>query len=190
VVAFGRLTASRDTFLIAYEALPASQVGKFAGFNGVVLSTPIADTDYYVRAARAVDTAAVNFGPVRRPYNSAVLPTPSGNWYVYLFPAPTVYGVWPLGADTRYTISSDGRTILEKRRLHNSVIEFGAQFRNAPAGAQLEAGTHTAVLAEVPEDTDVFHVLIRSPRVPEYVMTDHFAYRIETDGKINFQGTH
>jgi hypothetical protein len=80
--------------------------------------------------------------------------------------------------------------ILEKRRLHNSVIEFGAQFKNAPAGSQLEAGTHTAVLAEVPEDTDVFHVLTRTPRVPEYVMTDHFAYRIETDGKINFQGTH
>jgi hypothetical protein len=70
------------------------------------------------------------------------------------------------------------------------VIEFGAQFRNAPPGSQLEAGTHTAVLADLPEDTDVFHVLIRTPRVPEYVMTDHFAYRIETDGKINFQGTH
>src|SRR3954452_4115230 len=40
VVAFGRLTARRDTFLIAYEAVPASQVGKFGGFKGVVHSSP------------------------------------------------------------------------------------------------------------------------------------------------------
>ena len=190
VVAFGRLTAARDTFLVAYEAVRNVQTGKFEGFTGVAHAKPVVDTDYYLRAARAVDTATGDFGAVRRPYNTAAIPTPYGNWYVYLFPAPTVAGVWPLGADTRYLISADGRTILEKRRLHNSVIEFGAQLKAAPAGSQLEAGSHTAVLADIPEDTDVFHVLIRTPKVPEYVMTDHFVYRIDTDGKINFLGTH
>jgi hypothetical protein len=100
-----------------------------------------------------------------------------------------VYGVWPLGADTRYLISADGRVILEKRRLHNTVIEFSARKPPQP-GAKVEASTHTAVLAEIPEDTDVFHVLTRTPRVPEYVMTDHFVYRIDTDGTIHFLGTH
>lgn len=54
----------------------------------------------------------------------------------------------------------------------------------------MQAGMHTAVVAEIPEDTDVYHVLSRTPKVPEYVMTDHFIYRIDTDGKINFLCTH
>ncbi len=54
----------------------------------------------------------------------------------------------------------------------------------------MQAGFHTAVVAEIPEDTDVYHVLSRTPKVPEYVATDHFIYRIDTDGKIIFFGTH
>jgi hypothetical protein len=183
------LTATRDTFFVSYEAIPAAQPGQFEGFTGVAHEKPLVDTGYYVRAARALDTASADFGPVRRSYNVASLPAPKGNWWVYLFPAPTVYGVWPLGADTRYLISADGRVILEKRRLHNTVIEFSARKPPQP-GAKVEASTHTAVLAEIPEDTDVFHVLTRTPRVPEYVMTDHFVYRIDTDGTIHFLGTH
>ncbi len=190
VVAFGRLTAARDTFLVSYEAIRTSQTGQFEGFTAVVHDKPIADTDYYVRAARALDTASADFGPVRRPYNVASLPAPEGNWWVYVYPAPTVAGVWPLGADTRYLISANARTILDKRRLHNIVIEFSARSLPPAPGATIQAGTHTAVLREIPEDTDVFYVLTRTPRVPEYVMTDHFIYRIDTDGKINFLGTH
>lgn len=190
VVAFGRLTAERDTFLISYEAVNAAQAGQFKGFTGIAHDNRLADTDYYVRAARALDTAAVDFGPVQRSYNLASLPGPQGNWWVYVYPAPTVWGVWPLGADTRYLISADGRTILEKRRLHNSVIEFSARSLPPKPGATIHSSVHTAVLAEIPEDTDVFHVLTRTPRVPEYVMTDHFIYRIDTDGKISFLGTH
>jgi hypothetical protein len=191
VVAFGRLTASRDTFLIAYEAVRTSQTGAFEGFTAVHHDPPVADTDYYAHAARAIDTALVDFGPVRRSYNVAALPRSDGSWYVYLFPAPTVVGVWPLGADIRYLISRDGRSILEKRRLHNTVIEFSARLlKPPPPGSKIQAGVHTAVLAEIPEDTDVFHVLTRTPHVAEYVMTDHFIYRIDTDGKVIFLGTH
>ncbi len=190
VVAFGRLTAARDTFLVAYEAVRTSTNGEFEGFTGVSHAKPVVDTGYFVHAARAIDTATVEFGLVRRSYNIAALPTSSGNWYVYLFPAPTIAGVWPLGADARYLISADGRTILERRRLHNSVIEFSASRVQKPAGSTMQAGFHTAVVAEIPEDTDVYHVLSRTPKVPEYVATDHFIYRIDTDGKIIFFGTH
>jgi hypothetical protein len=190
VVAFGRLTAARDTFLVAYEALRTSSSGPFEGFTVVPHPTPVVDTDYYMRAIRAMDTAGVVFGPVRRSYNVAVLPAPKGNWWVYLFPAPTVTGVWPLGGDERFLISADGRTILERRRLHNRIIEFSANQLQKPSGATVASGVHTAVLANIPEDTDVFHVLSRTPKVPEYVMTDAFIYRIDVDGKIVFLGTH
>ncbi|HMF88202.1 MAG TPA: hypothetical protein VK575_08985 [Gemmatimonadaceae bacterium] len=188
-VAFGRLTSARDTFFVAYEAVRSSTGGAFEGFTAVAHPTPIADTDYYVRAARGLETAAKDFGPVRRTYNTAALPRPDGNWWVYLLPAQTVWGVFPLGADARYLVSADGRTILERRRLHNSVIEFNGR-RPPQPGAKMEAGTHRAVVAEIPEDTDVMHVLVRTPRIPEYVMTDRFVYRIDPDGKINFLGTH
>jgi hypothetical protein len=190
VVAFGRLTAARDTFLVAYEAVRTSSSGAFEGFTVVSHPTPVVDTGYYMRAIRAMDTAGVAFGPVRRPYNVAVLPAPKGTWLVYLFPAPTVTGVWPLGGDERFLISADGRTILDRRRLHNSIIEFSANQLQKPAGATMASGVHTAVLDEIPEDTDVLHVLSRTPKVPEYVMTDHFIYRIDVDGKITFLGTH
>lgn len=190
IVAFGKLTASRDTFLIAYEAVRTSATGQYEGFSGIAHPTPVVDTGYFVRASRALDTAMADFGPVRRAYNVAVLPAPQGNWWVYLFPAPTIAGVWPLGADARFLISADGKRIIERRRLHNTVIEFSERSTRRPPGATIAAGSHTAVLAEIPEDTDVYHVLTRTPKVPEYIMTDHFVYRIDTDGKINFMGTH
>jgi hypothetical protein len=189
IVAFGRLSAQRDTFYVAYEATRSGTGGQYEGFSAVAHPTPVADTDYFPRAARALDTASREFGPVRRAYNVEALPRPDGKWWVYVMPAQTVAGVFPLGADTRYLISADGRTILEKRRLHNSVIEFSHRTPVQP-GAKMEAATHSAVVADIPEDTDVFHVLVRTPQVPEYVMTDHYIYRIDVDGKINFLGTH
>lgn len=186
---FATLSAQRDTFFVAYEALRSAQTGPFEGFTASRHQDPVADVGYYARAARAIDTATKDFGPVTRSYNSAVLPRPDSSWYVYLMPAQTVAGVFPLGADVRYLVSPDGRTIREKRRMHNSVIEF-SQRRPPPSGAAMVAGTHTAVLADIPEDTDVFHVLVRTPRIPEYIMTDHFIYRVETDGTIKFLGQH
>jgi hypothetical protein len=36
-VAFGRLTAARDTFLVAHEAVRTSTTGEFEGFTGVAI---------------------------------------------------------------------------------------------------------------------------------------------------------
>src|ERR1700730_5354353 len=63
-VAFGRLTAARDTFLVAYEAVRTSATGEFEGFTGVSHAKPVVDTGYFVRAARAIDTATIDFGLV------------------------------------------------------------------------------------------------------------------------------
>jgi hydrogenase maturation factor len=102
--------------------------------------------------------------------------------YVYVVPAQTEQGVYPLGGDVRYLVSPEGSKIVEKRQLHKSIIEF-----TTPTEAQkVEAGYHTAVLDDIPEDTDVFHVLSRKPSVPEWVMTQQYVYRIETNGTINY----
>ena len=45
-----------------------------------------------------------------------------------------------------------------------------------------------SVLDDVPEDTDVSHVLARSPAVPQLLVTGAFVYRIDVDGTITYVG--
>jgi hypothetical protein len=179
VVAFGRLNEKRDRFLIAYEA---NQGAGPKEFNVKKYDTPKEDTGFYISAAKAIETALSDFSGENRPYNVAVLPAKSGQLYVYALPAQVEQGVYPLGGDIRYLVSQDDSRIVEKRRLHKSIIEFATP----PETQKPEAGFHTAVLDDVPEDTDVFHVLVRKPSVPEWIATRQYVYRIETDGAINY----
>ena len=45
-----------------------------------------------------------------------------------------------------------------------------------------------AVLDDVPEDTDVFHVLSRKPSVPQLIATRKYVYQVAVDGSINYLG--
>lgn len=178
-VAFGRFNEKRDRFLIVYEA---SQKANPKEFNVKKYDTPKEDTGFYFFAAKAIETVLADFSGENRQYNVAVLPAKSGQIYVYVVPAQTKHGVYPLGGDVRYLVSPDGSKIIEKRQLHKSIIEFTIP----PEGQKVEAGYHIAVLDDIPEDTDVFHVLSRKPSVPEWVVTQQYVYRIETDGKIRY----
>jgi hypothetical protein len=119
------------------------------------------------------------------PITVAVLPGEKGRLWVYLFPAPTKPNIYPVGGDVRYRISADGSKVIEKRQLHKAVIE------NEPPkaeGNQREAGIHTHVLSDTPEDTDVYYVLTRKPTVPELIRTEHFIFVVEANGSIKCQG--
>jgi hypothetical protein len=118
---------------------------------------------------------------VNRKYNVAVLPAPENQLYIYLVPAPTDKDLYPLGADERYLVSADGETIVEKRRLHMGLIPNQGPI---PPGATFEGGVHSHVLSNVPEDTDVFHVLIRKPSTPETIATQIAIYTVNPDGTI------
>lgn len=179
-VAFGRSSQNTDTFYVAYRAVQAGPESET--YRASAVEPVEGDTGYLARAARALGVAVKDLGRVTRPYNGVVLPMPdSAGWYVYLMPAPTRAGYWPLGADTRYHLSTDGREIRDKRRLHNTVLEYGPPRAD---GARLEAGYHSAVLDDRPEDTDVFLVLSRKPQVPEYIISQSFYFRIDVDGRI------
>jgi hypothetical protein len=179
-VVFGRLDERRERYLIAYRAVQRS-----AGdttYAATALSPPESDAEWYARAARALDVGRGDFGGISRPYNAMVISAGEGDeWFVYLVPAPTQTGVFPLGADVRYHVSRDGRTMLTKRRLHNAVLEYAPKPKN---GAQPAWWYHTALLDDRPEDTDVFHVLSREPKLPEYVVSKSFFFRIDLDGRI------
>jgi hypothetical protein len=176
-VDFGRLSATGDKFLVAYEATQSGDPSQFTikGFDPAR-----EDTGWNLLAAKGVETAASDFGGTNRPYNIAVLPEKGRSLYVYFYPAQIKAGVYPLGADVRYHISADGTKIMEKRQMHKSIIE------SAPAGTDVKvaSGYHTHVLSDVPEDTDVLLVLTRQPRVPEIVIAGPYMYTIDLHGAI------
>lgn len=176
VVDFGRLNASGDKFLVVYEAVQAGSQYTVRNFNPAR-----EDAGWNLAAAKGIEAAMGDFGRTNRPYNVAVLPITNGSLYVYLYPAQVKTNVYPLGADVRYRLSSDGTKIVEKRPLHRTVIEYAA-----PAGTAEKAagGYHTHVLTNLPEDTDVLLVLTRQPRVPEVVGAGPYMYTITVDGTI------
>lgn len=175
-LAFGEMNGARDTFLIYFRATATQDSSRFAveTFN---LPIPALSADLI--RARALAKGIIDFGNPSRPYNAAVIPADSGRFWVYLYPAVVTSGVWPLGGDVRYLVSADGNTILQRRQLHRSIIE-GAPPRGAAHGM------HTAILDDVPEDTDVFYVLTRRPPLDELVITERYIYTIHLDGSITW----
>jgi hypothetical protein len=180
-VVFGRIGENKDKFLITYEAIQVPGLS----FVAKKYKKPKEDTAFYLFAATAMDTAVLDFVGEKRPYSVAVLPGPSEQLYVYIIPTVVKPGVYPLGGDARYLMSKDGTKIVEKRYLHKSVIEFTSPVNPQQTGA----GFHTAVLDDIPEDTDVYHVLSRKPSVPEWVATNQYVFQIDPDGSIKYVTT-
>ena len=178
-VVFGKLNEDRSRFDISYEAGEQATLRQFT-----VKQEPVEKQDegFFLFAARAIQVAMRDFGATSRPYNVAVLPGPAEQLHVYLYPAQTKARVYPLGGDVRYLVSSDGTKILEKRQLHKSIIETATR-----PGKKTAAGFHTHVLSDLPEDTDVFHVLTQDPPLPEMIVTSHFTYQVKTDGTIQIE---
>ena len=178
-VVFGKLNQERTQFGITYEADQQANPKEFA-----IQKEPEErqEEGFFLYAARAIDVAMKDFGAATRPYNIAVLPGADEQLYVYLYPAQTKTRVYPLGGDVRYLLSADGMKIVEKRQMHKTIIETAP----SPKGKAV-AGYHTHVLSDVPEDTDVFHVLTQDPPVPEMVVTAHFMYQVMTDGRIKIE---
>jgi hypothetical protein len=174
-VVFGRLNERQDAFLIVYQASPGTTPTEFTVKRA---DPPVEDHSFYLAAAKAIQTAARDFGKPGRAYNSYVFPTENAQLYVYLLPAQTVNGIYPLGGDVRYTIAADGGSIVERRQMHKTILELNI-------GQNLAASYHTHILSNIPEDSDVFHVLTRKPSIPEIVGgADKHVYEIQTDGSI------
>ncbi len=178
VVAFGRLDKGRGAFLVTYEA---TEAGGREPFRAAKVDPPRASSGFELRAALAMEAGLADFlksNRDRRPYDVAALPGDRGGLWVYVVPAPTKPGVWPLGGDVRYLVAADGSTILETRRLHATILDV------APSKDRPGPGTHAHVLTDRPEDTDVAHVLAREPRTAETVVTPAYVFTIKEDGSI------
>jgi hypothetical protein len=181
-VVFGHRTPADDAFEIDYEA---SETLSPTEFVGRAVTPPRLDSDYFLRAARALDLVRAEFkSPYDRPYVIAVIPAGADGWYVYAYPAVVKLGVWPLGGDTRYTVSADGHSIVATRQLHKSILELPPP----PEGRKPVMGFHVLVLSDRPEDTDVMNVLQRQPSMKEMIAAHQWMYEISANGDIVLLG--
>jgi hypothetical protein len=177
VVDFGALDAAGTSFLTVYEATGADT----RHFTVQTFKPARADTGFVVAAAHAIKTAEANFQAVAgHTYNVAVMPNDDGTMYVYMYPAQ-ISSIVPLGGDERFNVSADGTTLIDAHRMHDSILMLNA---SVPAGSTAVAAVHTDIHSDVPEDTDVFHVLASNPRLPEFVSARGHLYRIDIDGTI------
>jgi hypothetical protein len=174
VVMWGRFAQSKDKFLIVYEAI---QSEKPEVFTVKKHDPPVEDTGFYLNAARSIATARQDFHGEQRPYNVAVLPAENGAFYVYIIPAQTVEGVYPVGGDVRYQISPDGQKIVGKRSMHQDIINFTIRKDSTYS-------LHTHILSDTPEDSDVFEVLARQPLIPEYIFTCNYTFRANPEASL------
>ncbi|HEY1986117.1 MAG TPA: hypothetical protein VGG85_11940 [Terracidiphilus sp.] len=171
-VVFPKWNETHDRLMVVYEAKESA--GKF---SAIKFDKPSAAKDDLLAKERALELATTDFGKPARPFNIAVLPGPDGNLFVYLYPGQIKEGVWPLGGDVRYTVSSDGQHIVEKRQLHKALLDLEVK-------PNQHAGFHTNDSSDVPEDTDVLYVLNRKPSMPEFIATSKQLFTIAKDGAI------
>ncbi|KAA6457528.1 hypothetical protein DYQ86_22115 [Acidobacteria bacterium AB60] len=177
-VVFPKWNQAHDKVVIAFEATEKAD-GKY---EARAFDPPVPGDKTLQSAALALELAVNDFKKPQRPYNTAVLPAPGGNFYVYLYPGQIKANAWPIGGDVRYTVSSDGARILDKRQLHKSILDAEPK-----AGSNEVAGYHFHILTDVPEDTDVLYVMNRKPSMPEYVVAGQdkkTTFLVNTDGSI------
>ncbi|MGH7529043.1 MAG: hypothetical protein ACREMN_01530 [Gemmatimonadales bacterium] len=176
-VLFGQLTASRDSLLLRYEARPTARPDSFT----VVAHTPAMPLlGNERRAAVALHMAMADVETPQRPYNAYVLPRADSLFWVYFLPAQVDHREFPHGADVRYVVDPAADSIIDEHPMHRTLLNLAL-----PDSAV--AGLHTVLVDNVPQDSDVFLVLVRRPRRPELIATENYDYEIAVDGTITWR---
>ncbi|CAN5434285.1 hypothetical protein BH11CYA1_BH11CYA1_36430 [soil metagenome] len=182
-VAFGSLSEDNESFLIAYEVtLKPNTEPEVKSYDIFKL-----DKGEFFKRAQALALCRTKMKSTGPMMNYAAIPNEGDNnkntYWVYQFPGTTEPGVYLLGGDVRYLVSRSDKKILETRQMHRTVLSWPKR-GELPSGAQLQGGCHSAILEDEPEDTDVFHVLLRQPQLPEYIATANWIFCVEIDGSI------
>jgi hypothetical protein len=183
-VYFGRLNDAKTAFVPAVVALEGADPATYSA--GPVTSATAIPPQLSAYAI-GIDAARTLFGQVDRPYDASLYPLADGTFFVYLYPTQTKPNIFPIGGDERFHFSADGKTLIERHRMHRSVLDVPQPTGN---GTQVPSDLHTDLFSDVPEDTDVFHVLAQfaSP-VASYVDARNVVYEINTSGEITCLGT-
>ncbi|MFA7337669.1 MAG: hypothetical protein WC028_12850 [Candidatus Obscuribacterales bacterium] len=185
-VAFGTMSDDGESFLIAYEVtLRPNKPAEIKPYDIFKL-----DRGEFFKRAQALTACKAKMKSTGPQMNYAAIPNESDKniYWVYQFPGTPEPGVYLLGGDVRYLVSTSDHKILETRQMHRSVLPWPKR-GDLPNDAHLQGGCHSAIIEDEPEDTDVFHVLLRQPQLPEYIATANWIFCVETDGSIRLVST-
>ncbi|MDQ5933388.1 MAG: hypothetical protein QG574_686 [Cyanobacteriota bacterium erpe_2018_sw_21hr_WHONDRS-SW48-000092_B_bin.40] len=185
-VAFGTMGDDGESFLVAYEVtLKPDKPADVKSYDIFKL-----DKAEFFRRAKALSACQSKLKSTGPLMNYAAIPNQDdkNTYWVYQFPGTTEPGVFLLGGDVRYLVSNSDHKILQTRQMHRSVLSWPKR-GDLPNDAHLQGGCHSAILDDEPEDTDVFHVLLRQPQLPEYIATANWIFCVETDGTIRLVKT-
>ena len=89
--------------------------------------------------------------------------------------------MYPPDGDARELFSADRKAILKKHQMHKTVLDFA---HTKGQGKSIQAGFHTYVLRNSPEDNDVFLVLSRNPPADDAGTLYKHGNCVLTDGTI------
>lgn len=185
------LAVSLATFsnIFAEDALPAAEEIIKIGRRGKEIAdyeqTAVKTTDLFL--SKAVDLALKTTEPTMEYsyYNPSAFREEDNTITVYLQPRNQEPDVILIGGDFKVSISSDGSRVLNKTKLHNSILKVQLEFKNGqePAGA-----FHTHVLSDLPTETDVALVLLNPKLAPHYIAGQKWMSKIDADGKVSVLG--
>lgn len=178
-VAFGEL--KNDSFSIYAQAY---QDKKNVDHFEVKIKDGLDGTEF-LNEARAFETAYQAFiktNKIDRQYNVLMIPAPKDQIYVYLVPAALKKDIYPLGGDSRFLIDTSGKKIIKEIKLHRGILEVSSKNKKFTRSF--------SIIHNMPVDTDVYHVIIRKPRIPHLILAlnKEWVFRISRMGKIKFLG--
>ncbi|MBI5172327.1 MAG: hypothetical protein SFV17_19845 [Candidatus Obscuribacter sp.] len=190
--AFGRLGGEQHCYFIDFlvEGKWQNTPNKTASTGkAVFLSPPKEDQSTFLAMARALSLVKEDKEALL-PYKNhhyAVLPGKSADsFYVYFYPRPKDKDSYFLGHDLRVQVEAN--KVKERRVMHRTILSFPNKTKKNEGRLQPVMGVHSAVVDELPEDTDVMHVLLRKPATNEMVITKTYLYEIEKSGRIKYRG--
>jgi hypothetical protein len=95
--------------------------------------------------------------PLCRPgYNIAILKDPERpGWLVWLLAPLPASNVWAVGGHYRFSISADGKQVLQRDALSASCLVMDPK-QGVPEGAQITALTMNHLVSSTPVETHVF----------------------------------
>lgn len=178
-VGFGHLDPEGTAFLLAYEAGigPDGETWRVETFP-----EPVRRTGFYRQAARAWQAVKPRVKTDFAPLNVAMLPGDGESIYVYVYPGQTTFDHYRLGGDTRYTCDLKRNTVTETRRLHRDVLLMPYAVKSDED--KVDITSTTAVVTNVPVETDILYVLSRRFSAQHVVLTKQWTYILTPKGRI------
>lgn len=118
--------------------------------------------------------------PCSNRYNTIALTGPdSGQWMVWAIAATDRPGIVMVGGHYRFTISADGKSVIQRDALSRSCLALDS--RSVPADARTEAMYATHIVSDTPVETHVYLSLLH--RLPIAIRTYSGTWMVK-DGRM------